>query len=69
MEAFLDFSPFCAAVFLVYIALMVLALLNIVTGIFVNDSIEVAQSDRETANHILAAPERRDNKSSQGDVP
>jgi len=47
MEAFLDFSPFCAAVFLVYIALMVLALLNIVTGIFVNDSIEVAQSDRE----------------------
>lgn len=47
MEAFLDFSPFCAAVFLVYIALMVLALLSVVTGIFVNDSIEVAQSDRE----------------------
>lgn len=46
-EAFLSVSPLCSCLFIVYVALMILALLNIVTGIFVNDSIEVAQSDRE----------------------
>jgi len=46
-EAFIDFSPFCAMMFFVYQAIMVLALLNIVTGIFVNDSINVSQSDRD----------------------
>lgn len=43
----LEVAPTLAAVFLLYEALMILALLNIVTGIFVNDSMEVAQNDRE----------------------
>merc|ERR1712136_167762 len=46
-KVFLEISPFCAVLLVLYVALMMLALLNIVTGIFVNDSIEVAQSDRD----------------------
>ena len=57
--AFLDFSPFCSAMFIVYLALMILAMLNIVTGIFVNDAIEVAQSDREL--RAMAALQRHAN--------
>jgi len=46
-RAFMDFSPFCSGVYVLYQAFMALAFLNIVTGVFVNESIEVAQNDRE----------------------
>jgi len=46
-RTFLNVSPFCSVLLLVYVALMVLALLNIVTGVFVNDSIDVAQNDHD----------------------
>jgi len=52
-SAFMDASTFCAVLFPVYVAVMILALLNIVTGVFVNDSIEVAQSDRELRTMAL----------------
>jgi len=46
-EAFLEISSLVSGIFIFYVAFMILALLNIVTGIFVNDSINASQSDRE----------------------
>lgn len=46
-EVWLNVAPGYALLFILYEALMVLALLNIVTGIFVNDSIEVAHNDQD----------------------
>jgi len=43
----LDIAPQYGFLFLLYIAIMFLALLNIVTGIFVNDAVENAQMDRD----------------------
>merc|ERR1712136_330771 len=45
-EIWLDIAPIYAVLLISHQALMVLALLNIVTGIFVHDSIEVAQNDQ-----------------------
>jgi len=46
-RTFLKVSPFCAVMLLLYVTIVVLALLNIVTGVFVNDSIEFAQNDHD----------------------
>jgi len=46
-QMFIDVSPLSAVLMVLYVTLMVLVLLNIATGIFVNDSIEVAQGDRD----------------------
>jgi len=46
-RTFLNVSPLCSGLLLVYVAIMILALLNVVTGVFVNDSIEFAQNDRD----------------------
>merc|ERR1712136_570253 len=46
-EVWLEVAPGYAVLLVLYQALMTLALLNIVTGIFVNDSIEAAQNDRD----------------------
>lgn len=45
-QVFLRLSPTHALVLVMYQALMILAMLNIVTGIFVNDAVEAAQKDR-----------------------
>ena len=45
-EIWLDIAPIYAVLLISHQALMILALLNIVTGIFVHDSIEVAQNDQ-----------------------
>lgn len=52
-KAFLEVSHVSAAIFVMYQVFMVLALFNIITGVFVNDSIEVAQGDRELRNMAL----------------
>ena len=46
-EVWLEVAPGYAVLLVCYQALMTLALLKIVTGIFVNDSIEAAQNDRD----------------------
>ena len=53
-EVWLDIAPGYAVLLLSYQVLMVLAFLNIVTGIFVHDSIEAAQNDRD----VKASSER-----------
>ena len=53
-EVWLDIAPGYAVLLLSYQVLMVLAFLNVVTGIFVHDSIEVAQNDRD----VKASAER-----------
>lgn len=47
IDAMMDISVFFAILFAFYVSLMLLALLNIVTGIFVNDALEFAKLDRE----------------------
>lgn len=44
---FLEIDPMLGFLFVVYISLMVLALLNIITGIFVNDALEQSRLDRD----------------------
>jgi len=46
-KVFIDVGLQYAILFLLYIAIMFLALLNVVTGIFVNDAVEMAQMDRD----------------------
>lgn len=46
-DLFLDVSPLFGLLFVVYIAMMILALLNVVTGIFVNDALEQSLLDRD----------------------
>ena len=46
-EVLLDVGWVYGALFVLYIAVMILALLNIVTGIFLNDALEMAAMDRE----------------------
>ena len=46
-EMLLDVGWVYGALFVLYIAVMILALLNIVTGIFLNDALEMAEMDRE----------------------
>merc|ERR1712048_990371 len=43
----LQCSPFYLVIFVFYILVMLLMVLNIVTGIFVTDAIQMAQNDRE----------------------
>eukprot|EP00448_Togula_jolla_P000187 CAMPEP_0170610976 /NCGR_PEP_ID=MMETSP0224-20130122/22945_1 /TAXON_ID=285029 /ORGANISM="Togula jolla, Strain CCCM 725" /LENGTH=206 /DNA_ID=CAMNT_0010936385 /DNA_START=176 /DNA_END=796 /DNA_ORIENTATION=- len=45
-------------VFAIYILIMVLIILNVITGIFVNDAVEMSQAKKEHA--IQASKERRD---------
>jgi len=48
----MDMSPFHACVFIVYVSVMILGVLNIITGIFVNDAIEMAQTDRDLMSQV-----------------
>jgi len=44
-------SPIYGWVFVAYIILMILMVLNIITGIFVNDAMELAQTNKELLSH------------------
>jgi len=52
--------------FLVYVAVMFFALLNIVTGIFVNDAVEMAQLDRDVMMRFEQDNRRHVMKSLEG---
>jgi len=60
VKLFLHINPFFGLLFAFYISLMVLALLNIVTGIFVNDALEQSQLDRDLMAKIEIARRHRD---------
>jgi len=47
-SVFLDISPWLAIAFALYVSLMHLALMNIVTGVFVNGALEQSQLDRDS---------------------
>uniref|UniRef100_A0A7S1FIR6 EF-hand domain-containing protein n=1 Tax=Noctiluca scintillans TaxID=2966 RepID=A0A7S1FIR6_NOCSC len=46
-EPLMKFSVLYGSMFVLYVSIMILATLNIVTGIFVNDAVSMAQMDRD----------------------
>ena len=59
-ELFLGIHPFFGLLFCFHISLMVLALLNIVTGICVNDALEQSQLDRDLMARLELECRQRD---------
>ena len=51
-EVLLDVGWVYGALFVIYIAVMILALLNVVTGIFLNDALEMSAMDHELQKRI-----------------
>merc|ERR1712217_532962 len=54
----LDISVGDGCLFVVFVSIMILILLNIITGIFVNDAIESAQLDRDVLSQAELTKER-----------
>merc|ERR1712136_637056 len=52
VEVLFDVGNAYAMLFVLYTAIMILALMNIVTGIFVNDAFEMGQLDHELRTHL-----------------
>ena len=65
-KVMLEIGVVYGLLFLVYVAVMFFALLNIVTGIFVNDAVEMAQLDRDVMMRFEQDKRRHVMKSLEG---
>lgn len=65
-KVMMDVGVLYGVLFAVYVAIMFFALLNIVTGIFVNDAIEMTQLDREVVMKFEQAKRKQTMQSLKG---